>query len=148
MKKPVNKPKNKGEGVMLRSKRGFTIVELLVVISIILILAAFVSPVVSRARAKASSAACINNVRQGALAQLMYAQDNMNTTAGAWANLIPDYADATIQNCPTSAAAYTLFAVNLDPGTNISISGAAGNHPTFPAYYSEGSTGGKANWRN
>ena len=143
MKKPVKKPKNKGEGVMLREKRGFTIVELLVVIAIILILAAFVTPVVSRARAKATE--CVNNVRQGAMAQIMYAQDHNDTTTALWADLLGDYCDATIQSCP-KAGNYTLTAVNLDP-VAVCIVGAAANHPTFPTWFSEGTTDGRAVWK-
>jgi prepilin-type N-terminal cleavage/methylation domain-containing protein/prepilin-type processing-associated H-X9-DG protein len=59
---------------MLRGK-GFTLIELLVVIAIIAILAAILFPVFARAREKARSAACLSNVKQQALAVMMYAQD-------------------------------------------------------------------------
>ena len=54
---------------------GFTLVELLVVIAIIAILAAILFPVFARARAKAGQVSCLSNVRQLAMAVLMYAQD-------------------------------------------------------------------------
>ena len=56
-------------------RRGFTLIELLVVIAIIAILAAILFPVFERARSKAQQAACISNLKQMALATLMYAHD-------------------------------------------------------------------------
>ncbi|MEJ5251747.1 MAG: DUF1559 domain-containing protein [Chthonomonadetes bacterium] len=57
------------------SRRGFTLIELLVVIAIIAILAAILFPVFAQAREKARQASCISNMKQIALAKLMYAQD-------------------------------------------------------------------------
>ncbi|MBC7287164.1 MAG: DUF1559 domain-containing protein [Armatimonadetes bacterium] len=56
-------------------RRGFTLIELLVVIAIIAILAAILFPVFARAREKARQASCESNLKQLALAILMYAQD-------------------------------------------------------------------------
>jgi prepilin-type N-terminal cleavage/methylation domain-containing protein len=54
---------------------GFTLIELLVVIAIIAILAAILFPVFARAREAARKATCISNLKQIALAAIMYAQD-------------------------------------------------------------------------
>jgi prepilin-type N-terminal cleavage/methylation domain-containing protein len=56
-------------------KKGFTLIELLVVIAIIAILAAILFPVFARAREKARQASCLSNLKQIALAHMMYAQD-------------------------------------------------------------------------
>lgn len=55
---------------------GFTLVELLVVIAIIAILAALLSPALSKVRGKGRQIACMSNLRQLMLAYNMYANDN------------------------------------------------------------------------
>ena len=57
-------------------RRGFTLIELLVVIAIIAILAAILFPVFAKAREKARQTSCLSNVKQIALGNLMYVQDN------------------------------------------------------------------------
>jgi len=58
-----------------RRTRGFTLIELLVVIAIIAILAAILFPVFARAREKARSTACVNNLKQLGTAVAMYRSD-------------------------------------------------------------------------
>ncbi len=55
--------------------RGFTLVELLVVMAIISVLAAMLLPVLSKARNEARTVICIGNLKQGGVAFTMYASD-------------------------------------------------------------------------
>jgi len=55
---------------------GFTLIELLVVIAIIAVLMAILMPALNRAKEQAKRAACLNNLKQLALAWIMYAGEN------------------------------------------------------------------------
>jgi prepilin-type N-terminal cleavage/methylation domain-containing protein len=60
----------------VNAAKGFTLLELLLVVAVIAILAALLLPALGRAKAKAQRPTCVNNLRQISLGVRMYADDS------------------------------------------------------------------------
>ena len=94
------------------SSKGFTVVELLVVVAIMLILSGMLLPVIMQARERALQTVCASNQRQIIAATLLYTQDNdyrfpisTPTNPGWTASVSPYAADASIWHCPAALSA-------------------------------------------
>jgi len=68
--------KNKLKPTLFARRCAFTLIELLVLTAIVGVLAAMLLPALARAKEKARSAQCVDNLRQWALAYRLYADDN------------------------------------------------------------------------
>ena len=86
-------------------KKSFTLIELLVVIAIIGILAGMLLPALNRARERARSTTCKNNLRQIGVTLTLYAQDNHNFLP--FVTAMPSVADALdLPNLPEAMEDY------------------------------------------
>jgi prepilin-type N-terminal cleavage/methylation domain-containing protein len=89
-------------------RKGFTLVELLVVVAIIVIMAGILYPVFASTRRAAYNANCLSNLKQVGLAVNMYAQDYDETFPAACDQIdrLPQVGRAQPSNFPESVTPY------------------------------------------
>ena len=118
---------------MWRHKRGFTLIELMIVITIIAVLAAILVPSFKRARARSQLSSCVTQCRSTATALEMYAVDNegrfpdisglpgLNVlTAGNYLKRLP--------TCPSRGACTFLDYISSTTPDRFSFSCVGNNH--------------------
>ncbi|MEQ8223605.1 MAG: prepilin-type N-terminal cleavage/methylation domain-containing protein [Candidatus Eremiobacterota bacterium] len=129
----------------MKNKKGFTLIELMIVIAIIAILAAILVPNFLKARAQGQLAACESNIKNLATALEMYATDNTGTYPSGLTTLTSSASGGgymkTIPLCPSSRLAssygYSMATVPDNftmycSGTNAHLS--AGSTNGYPKY--------------
>lgn len=121
---------------MFRNERGFTLIELMVVILIIGILVAIAVPVFNAARESAYKSTCQANLRtiDGAVETYKASTGNAypQTDTALWAALVPAYMKRVPQ-CPTDKRDYLVTdSGSTTQGPIIACPGAPGNGHTYP----------------
>lgn len=104
----------------MRRRKGFTLIELMIVIAIIAILAAILVPNFLRARNQGNVTACKSNLKNMGTALEMYSTDNSGSYPGALATLTTN--GTYLQTLPTCP---------LRQGTNYTYSTATTAYSTY-----------------
>lgn len=135
------------------SRKGFTLIELMIVIAIIAILAAILVPNFIRARAQGQLTSCKSNLKNIGTALEMYATDNLGrypdaSAAGSKLTTADGGQQAylkTIPTCPSAGEVTYMYAVHSNPdvytlycqgsgnGGNHAAAGCTNNFPAFSA---------------
>jgi prepilin-type processing-associated H-X9-DG protein len=90
---PISSRPHGREALLTINRPAFSLVELFVVIGIISMLTAFLLPTLYRARQQSQQAVCASNIRQLALANMLYAADNHTFCVLASSDIFDDLGD-------------------------------------------------------
>ncbi|MBN8709837.1 MAG: hypothetical protein BGO12_24190 [Verrucomicrobia bacterium 61-8] len=145
---------------LARSRRGFTIIELLVTISIIGVLATLILGASNAARKRADTAVCLSNLRQQGAVFAIYAAENDGSLPAAlgnvdpynsgtlvsWMMVVQYYADMNFPKdrqrnillCPSAVQTYPGRVARRTYAMN--VAGGAGNTPQKLARFTKPST--------
>ena len=108
-----------------RRKRGFTLIEIMIVVLIIAVLLAIAIPNFLRARETSRAKSCCANLRQIETAKEQWAMDTKASATDAPASmavLAPDYMKNTPE-CPSDGA-YTIADMSTRPTCDVGVNGA------------------------
>lgn len=108
---------------ILKNKKGFTLVELMVVVAILGILVAIAVPVYSNVTANAAEKACASNIRTIESAIVMAQADGVTfATTGTDTDLtkLKGYLKATDMKCPVKDTAAYELSVSTDGKVTVS----------------------------
>ena len=103
-----------------KMKKGFTLVEIMIVVAIIGLLAAIGIPSFQKARSNSREKACINNLRIMDGAKEQFAMDNnkVDTDTVADSDITPYIKGGNMPTCP-SAGTYAVGVVGTDPTCDV-----------------------------
>jgi len=106
-------------------RRGFTLVEIMIVVAIIGLLSAIAIPAFVRARENSRQKVCVNNLRQLDGAKDLVAMENGLSNGSDVSGLVGAYLKKGVPVCPVGNTPYTLNPVGTKPEC---ASSAAANH--------------------
>jgi prepilin-type N-terminal cleavage/methylation domain-containing protein len=124
----------------MKRMRGFTLVELLIVICVICILIALITPNFMRARSMAQFTSCESNLKNLATAAELYSTENQSRYPTAIAKLVPQYI-VSLPICPSCMQGYSYSFTTVPDAYTLWCGTAqahamAGKPDGFPQYYS------------
>ena len=101
----------------MKQRKGFTLVEIMIVVAIIALLAAIAIPSFMKSRADSRQSACINNLRliEHAKQQLATAsQSLLDSSVPVWTDIAPYFKGAGMPIC-RQGGNYTINAITSNP---------------------------------
>jgi type II secretion system protein G len=128
-----------------KGNKGFTLIELMIVIAIIAILAAILVPNFLKARAQGQLTACQSNLKNMGTALEMYSTDNAGRYPDALSKLVSDYLKS-VPTCPAAGSdTYTSGYTNATAPDNCTMYCGANVHKSagiatanYPQYTASG----------
>lgn len=116
----------------MKQSKGFTLVEIMIVVAIIALLAAIAIPSFMKSRADSRQSACVNNLRliDHAKQQLATASSTMqDSTVPAWTDLSPYFKGSGTPYC-RQGGTYSINAITSNPTCSYQY-GVAGSQHTL-----------------
>ncbi len=119
----------------VKRQKGFSLIELLIVVAIILVIAAIAIPNLMRSRQSANEASAVNSVRTLTSAEVMYAAvypqvgytcnlTDMGPYVGAPSEVAAGLIDGVLASGQKASYAFTLGNCNGNPATTFFVTGA------------------------